>query len=199
MTQDEISALLPFLANGTLKGDERALVEAALAEDEVLRDELRALQAIRATMQAEDGFSPGEMGLARLMRGVEDETPEAAPAQIPTPPRRTWVWQAAAAVLLAVVVGQAALTWRAPAPGGPAPGGYELAGGAEAALTVTVAPGVSEAALRALLQQTGVVIVGGPSALGLYELAPAEGVDVDKARAALEASALIDSVQGPED
>ena len=73
MTRDEISALLPFLANGTLEGDERAEIEAALAEDAALQAELRALRAIRATMQAEESFSPGEMGLARLMRGVEAE------------------------------------------------------------------------------------------------------------------------------
>ncbi|MEZ5713866.1 MAG: hypothetical protein R3D85_01075 [Paracoccaceae bacterium] len=188
MTRDEISALLPFLANGTLEGDEKAQVEAALAEDTVLRDELRALRAIRATMQDEAEFTPGEMGLARLMRGVEAETAVAAA------PRRTWIWQAAAAVLLAVAVGQAALTWRAPAPGG-----YELAGAGEAALSVAVAPGVSEEAFRALLLDAGVAIVGGPSALGLYDLAPSEGTDLAAARAALEASPLIDSVQSPED
>jgi hypothetical protein len=190
MTRDEISALLPFLANGTLEGDEKAQVETALTEDTVLRDELRALQAIRATMQDEAEFTPGEMGLARLMRGVEAETAvAAAPA-----PRRTWIWQAAAAVLLAVAVGQAALTWRAPAPGG-----YELAGAGEAVLSVAVAPGISEEAFRALLLDAGVAIVGGPSALGLYDLAPSEGTDLAAARAALEASPLIDSVQSPED
>lgn len=33
MTRDEISSLLPFMANDTLSGEERDAVEAALAND----------------------------------------------------------------------------------------------------------------------------------------------------------------------
>ena len=194
MTRDEISALLPFLANGTLEGDERVEVEAALAGDAALQAELRALRAIRATMQAEESFSPGEMGLARLMRGVEAEAPVAAPAPAPAP-SRPWLWQVAAAVLLAVVVGQAAWQFR----GTPAPGGYELAGGGEAAFVIAVTPGASEEAFRDLLLQAGVTIVDGPSALGLYQLALTEGVTEEHARAILAASPLIDDLQSPED
>ncbi|MEC8196124.1 MAG: hypothetical protein VX228_07375, partial [Pseudomonadota bacterium] len=85
MTRDEISALLPFLANDTLEGAERAEVEAAVAADAALQAELTALQAIRQQMQAdqEAAYSPGEVGLARLMRLVEAEgTPVQAPAQV---------------------------------------------------------------------------------------------------------------------
>ena len=40
MTRDEISALLPFLGNETLTGEERAEVEAAVAEDADLQAEI---------------------------------------------------------------------------------------------------------------------------------------------------------------
>lgn len=184
MNRDEILALLPFLANDTLTGNERAEVEAAVAADPELQAELAALRAIRATMQAEDAYSPGEIGLARLMRDVQMQTPARAA-------RRPLLWQAAAAVLLAVVVGQAAFLMR---PGDP--GGYQLAG-EEAAFRVTIAPDTSESALRALLLEAGVEIVGGPSALGFYQLAPLDGVTLDAARAILQASEIIESVETP--
>ena len=69
MTTAQIHELLAFRANGTLEGEDLATVEAALAADADLRAELAALTAIRATMQAEEVQSPGDFGLARLMRG----------------------------------------------------------------------------------------------------------------------------------
>ncbi len=184
MTRDEISALLPFLANDTLEGTERAEVQDAVANDRELAAELDALRAIRATMQAEDAFSPGEMGLARLLRDVEAETSAA------NSNRRPLVWQIAAAVLLAVVVGQTVYQFTdATSPG------YQLAGADAAAFTVGFRTDVTEEALRSLLLQAGLEIVAGPSALGLYALAPLEGVTVDEARAALETSDLIETLQ----
>ncbi len=190
MTRDEIIALLPFLANDTLTGEERAEVEAAEVEDAEMQAELAALRAIRNTMQTEQGYSPGEMGLGRLMREVEAEAPAAIR------PRATprWAWQAVAAALLAVVVGQAVFLSRAPDD----PGGFTLAG-ADAAFTIAVRPDTTEEALRALLLDAGVEIVGGPSALGLYQLATIEGVTNEQAIAILSASDIVESLEVPDD
>jgi len=182
MTRDEISALLPFLANDSLQGAERAEVEAAVADDPGLQAELAALKAIRATMQSEQDYSPGEVGLARLMREVGQ-----APAERQT--GRSRIWQVAAAVLLAVVIGQAVLQDR-----GTDPDGFELAG-TEAAFSMVVRPETTEAALRQLLLDAGVEIVRGPSALGIYDLALTEGVRLEEARAVLRASAIVESLQ----
>lgn len=184
MTRDEISALLPFLANGTLEGTERAEVQDAVTHDPELAAELAALKAVRATMQAEDSFSPGEMGLARLMRDVDAE------ARAANVNRRPLIWQIAAAILLAVVVGQT--VWQIADTG---PGGYQLAGDTPAPFTAAFRADVTEAELRALLLQAGVEIVSGPSALGLYALAPVEGVTQDEARTELEASDLIEALE----
>jgi anti-sigma factor RsiW len=181
MTRNEIEQLLPFLANGTLEGAERDAVEAAVAGDPALQSELTALRAIRETLQAEEAFSPGDMGLARLMRAVDDEQVTHQPSS------RPYIWQFAAAMLLAVVVGQA--LWFAQPDGGP---GYELAG--RAAFEISVVETTPEADLRALLLQAGVEIIAGPSALGLYALQPLEGVTETEARAVLQASPLIESL-----
>ncbi|MCG6901835.1 MAG: hypothetical protein LJE68_04055 [Rhodobacter sp.] len=187
MTRNEVEALMPFLANDTLADAERAEVEAAVAADPDLQRELAALRVIRETMQAEEEFSPGEMGLARLMRSVDAETNIAA--NQPRAPR-TWVWQIAASVLLAVVVGQAAFQL-----GGSDPGGFELAGGDAPAFTIAFNADVAETDLRNLLLDANVEIVSGPSALGLYGLAVLEGTSSEEARALLEASPLVQSLE----
>lgn len=190
MTRDDALELLPFLANETLEAEERAALEALVADDAEMQAELAALRAIRDTMQAEDaGFSPGEIGLARLMRDVETEAP--AP-QITPPMKRPVLWQIAAAFLLAVVVGQAfVMTQNADT------GGLELAGGTDAAFEITIVPDAAESEIRALLLDAGVEIVAGPSALGIYQLSPIEGVTDADARGILAASDLIESLSDP--
>ena len=49
-----------------------------------------------------------------------------------------------------------------------------------------------------LLLDVGVEIVAGPSALGLYQLALIEGVSLNQAKAALESSSLIESLELPD-
>ncbi|MGR3813029.1 MAG: hypothetical protein ACU0AU_02960 [Cognatishimia activa] len=190
LPRDEIEALLPFYVNGTLEGEELAAVEAAIANDEVLSADVATLRAIRTTMQeADTGFSPGEMGLARLMRDVESE-----PVQLQHAPRGR-IWQVAAAVLLAVVIGQGALML---GQSGSGPG-YELAGGVSADLIITVVPNATEEQLRNALLDAGVEITAGPSALGLYELSVLDGVTLEEAIGSLAAATgVIDTVEQAE-
>jgi anti-sigma factor RsiW len=182
LSRDDIEALLPFLANDTLDGEERAEVERAVAADPALAMELAALKAIRETMQAEDmGASPGDFGLARLLRDVGKE--EKATTAAPAAGSRPRFWQIAAALLMAVVIGQAVLL-----SGSGDSTGFELASGSEAALTVAFVPDATEAAIRATLLDAGVEITAGPSALGLYQLGLLEGVTLDEAEDALRAA-----------
>ena len=78
--RQELSELLPFYLNGTLDGDERARVEAGLAEDEALRADLEFLKVVQAETLARDaGTSPGDFGLARLVRDIDIERGQTAP------------------------------------------------------------------------------------------------------------------------
>jgi len=208
MTRDDLNALLPFHANGTLAGAERAALDAALETDADLRADLAALCAIRDTMQAEETQSPGELGLARLMRDVEAESrtdmaPTAANDNV-VPIARLRIWQVAAALVLAVGLGLNMMpdAGRAPdmdaemseAPAA-AEQGFALASGGAADFTVIFAPDATEAAIRALLLEAGVEITSGPSALGLYGLGLLESGRDDAARSVLAASEIIDDLQ----
>ncbi|MDD8023167.1 MAG: hypothetical protein PHX82_08680 [Paracoccaceae bacterium] len=184
MDRTEIEALLPFYANGTLSGDERDAVAAALAADPALELELAALRAMRQTLQSEAPRSPGEFGLARLMRDVDQP---AQMATVPAAPHRTRLWQIAAAVAVAAFLGQN--LWLAM----PRTDGYDLAGEARATITVAFQPGATEADIRALLLGLDLTIVGGPSALGLYELAATGRAVGDADLAALNASPLVET------
>ncbi len=208
----ERELLLPFHVNGTLTPQEAAEVEAWLAEDDDARAEAEALAAIRADMQAEEVRSPGEFGLARLMRDVGREQATAAAAPAPAPLlRRPWLWQAVAAVALAAFLGQSwvsvqrgAELRQAQGIGLEATARFGLASGREApaaasgraVLVVAFAPAATEAQIRDLLLAAGVEIVAGPSSLGLYRLS---GEDLTAAQAVLEAAEVVESVQLAED
>ena len=208
MTDERIQELLPFRANGTLDGEELAAVEAALAEDADLRGELAALEAIRQTMQAEEAQSPGDFGLARLMREVEAEG--RAPASVAAnenvvPLSRLRLWQAAAAVVLAVSIGFSlprtgpdtgpeAVAVRDAAP--EAGGGYSLASGGDAAdFTVAFSPDATELDIRVLLLDARVEIVSGPSALGLYGLGLLDSDAEDATLEILTAADIVGDIQ----
>ncbi len=206
-SRDEIELDLPFLVNGTLDAEARAEIEAALAEDPHLAAEHEALSAIRSGMQAEDMKTPGEFGLARLMRDVDRQTARAADHRADAggarrgiaPFRsRTTLWQAMAAVAVLGIVAQS--YFLRPATNlevNVAPAGYVLAGSEErGALLVGFAAGATEAAIRGLLLDAELEIVAGPSALGLYRLDVLDGADVETATGLLRsAEGIVESVE----
>lgn len=189
-TRDDIENDLPFYVNGTLSAAESAEVEAWLADDDALRDAHDALARIRAGMQAEEVRSPGEFGLARLMRDAgREDVPVVANA-----PNRTWIWQVAAAVAMAGFLGQALLMRSATEPV------YQLASAmASGDLTVAFMPDATEAQIRTLLHALNVEIVAGPSALGFYRLDVLDGGDKSTLLGQLQAATgIIESVEDAE-
>ncbi len=194
LSKDDIEALLPFYVNGTLEPSEMADVEAALEQDDELRAQVEALAAIRDTMQADssDVRSPGEFGLARLMRDIEREEATTTPP-VQAGRDRSLLWKVAAGVLLAIGVAQAVLLSQS------GDSDFRLAGdggGAEAAIVVTFVPDASEQEIRDLMLSAGVEFVAGPSALGLYEVSNLPGVDTDAAlQLLLAAEGVVESAQ----
>ncbi len=161
--------LLPFWVNGTLDPAESAMVEAAIEADPALGDEAGVLSRTRAAMQAEHLASPGEFGLARLKRAIAEEQRQ---------PRPRWHLPAIAASVAALVT--AGGIYLVAGPMAERGGLYTQASGEPASPSMTVAfrPDATEKEIANLLLSRGLVITDGPSALGLYRLEPAEGVDL---------------------
>ncbi|MEM7074102.1 MAG: hypothetical protein AAGA28_17385 [Pseudomonadota bacterium] len=175
MTREEAEALLVFLANDTLEGPERAALESKISTDPTLARDLQALQGMRGTMQSQAiPGSPGALGLARLMRDIEAQDSSVAPGiQPPVPANQPWaprLWKVAAAALLAVVVAQGFMLGRQSGPD------LQLASGVSApmedgpSLRVGFVPSATEGQIREILLDLDLLIVDGPSSLGLYTL-----------------------------
>lgn len=83
----DLEALLPWYVNGTVTEEERAAIEAWLAEDEearLLLDAMRDEQEVTEMANAEIEVPDAEAGLAALMRQIEAEQPaQISPAAHP--------------------------------------------------------------------------------------------------------------------
>ncbi len=194
--RDELEALMVFLANDTLEGQEREAMQAAVAADPQLMAELEALRSIRDEMQAEILAEPvqstsSEFALARLMRDIDREGARQAPAAQP----KSNIWKIAAVIAIGLFAVQSAYVVMAPDEIIDLAGG----GGVQAdgpTLIVAFAEDASEADIRRLLLRLDLSIVGGPSALGLYTLAARDAESRASALSQLNAnSALVDSAE----
>ncbi len=190
-----IEELLPFYLNGTLDDVERAEVAAALDADETLQWELEFLQGVRDDVRSrETAFSPGEFGLARLMRDIDRQAAAPAP-QAQDRRGGSNIWRIAAAAAIALFAAQAVVITTAP------DFVAELAGGGAGGfdgptLTVAFDEDATEAQIRRLLQQNDLVIIDGPSALGLYTLgAPDDAVAVSALAALGAADGIVESAE----
>ncbi|MGL4280637.1 MAG: hypothetical protein ACRCS0_09735 [Albidovulum sp.] len=183
--RNEISELLPFYLNGSLSVEETAKVEQALAADAGLAEELLLLDRIRMSVQEDiPGNSPGEFGLARLGRDL---------AQTAPPGRPSLASLAAAFALGAILSGLTAVqAMRAPEDS------YRQAGAgpADESLLVAFRAEATAGEISEFLVAGNFVIVDGPSALGLFHVAPPEGVDPAAAVAELAAAgAIVESAE----
>lgn len=190
----QLLELLPLAANRTLTPAQQALLEAGLARHPELQHELRWLQTLRETVQAQplDPLPTGDLGWSRLeARMASSEAQKHRRRAAAQAPSRGWLarlrdWLeprfvpvlAMACVLLVaqtVLIGtlvQQDGTYTA------AGGGPQVGQTAEGVLLhVTVRPATTELQLREALRRFNARIVNGPSALGIYTLrvAPAPG------------------------
>ena len=197
----EAWAVLPFFVNATLDPAERAGVEAHLGYCVTCRAEVEMLRQVeRGVRDAALETTQVDRAWHRLAAGLTAPPPPAMPARArwtgfvewlrdllaatPGPARAALAVQA---VLLAAVVGGLGLPGPsstgparpgsvAPGPASPGVAYQTLSAGdatpAAAALRVRFADEAPESRLRALLLEAGLRIVDGPSAAGLYALAP---------------------------
>lgn len=165
-------------------------------------------------MQEDEDYSPGEIGLARLMRSIDeieapDESPPpqdepvapgiapgkgiAAPEKAVAPPVEPVGTRARPGFGSRLWHVATALLLAVAVVQGLVLAGRDAEGGppGAAALTLSFANDAPESAIRALLLEAGVEIVSGPSALGQYAVSVREGTRPEAAFDALSASALV--------
>lgn len=104
-TDKDLEQLLPFYANGTLEGEEKERVESRLAEDAEFAQELEYLKALRTKIKEEEVNSPGDFGLARLNREIDQELTENTAPQAANDNQGWRVTAIAAAIALMLSVG----------------------------------------------------------------------------------------------
>lgn len=190
-SHDEVQALLPWFANGTLDEAEHAWVEAHLTQCEECRAEAEDSRALGMAVRASETMAPAPhpAELARLLARIDAaEDGGFAPwrrlreALAGTPVTVRW----ALAAQLLLLVGAGALVLRQDRPASAtfrtlsdAPAVDARAGAAEAKLRVMFREAATEAEVRALLLPLGAEIVAGPSPLGVYTLSLPAGAGRD--------------------
>ncbi len=174
----DLADLLPWLVNGSLAGAERTAVLNLLSRSPEASLELRLWKAVQAEARHEVDDPGVEMGWRRLEKSVKQEQARERPIRY---------WRAAAAVAAVAIVGfQSMILWRMEQRDA---GITQLAAPPAAVsahewlVQVRFSDAATVAQVNDLLAEIGGRIVGGPSALGVYEIAvardgPFAGTDV---------------------
>jgi len=181
----DVGALIPWYLNGTLSDEERAQVEAFLRESPDAEPQLQMWRAVQLQVRSQSLADSGtELGWRRLRRELKDQ--RVAPA-------RAWRVAAAAGVLLLLGLQTAILLRQGGERYAPLSGTSTLP--AESwRVQVRFEGSATMDEINALLLRLDAHVIGGPSALGIYELAVPRATahgDVDEMRARLGSEPLV--------
>jgi len=179
LSKNDIELLLPFYVNGSLDANEQQKVEQALENDLELQQELLYLQALRTQVQQQQrDNSPGELGLKRLQKTLaEQKANNTAMQQTADSSFYANRWRLAAIAACLMLVVQTVVDYNSGSNIYSAAGGKTVIQHQGQLVSVTFAPDVTEQAMRQFLLETNVVIVDGPSALGIYRLSVTDNLD----------------------
>ena len=205
---DEIEALLPWHATGRLDATETDRVERHLEDSDRCRVAFDGVQQIQSAVADEPiDWTPDPGAFDRLRAQIAIEAPRTA-EQPTDSARRGWQrlvewlvgetplprWAVAAPAALAAVLAFLVASPQSE----PDPTIYRTLTGASAqsaasgtAIQIAFDHDATEARIRALLQETKVRLVDGPSSIGFYGLALAPGADIDATLVQLRASSIV--------
>ena len=185
MNEQEVIELLPEYVNGSLDEERRAWVESAAASSHRIQKEIALLKIIRSEVKNEVISSSPDWGWRQLEKNIRlKEENVGSTDNI----NKSTVWRNWAVAASLVVCFQSAYLVST---------SFESnsnfvplsTSGKENALDVRFANQISEADMRRIIMNTGGSIVGGPSALGMYQI---EYSDIDAALKMLKDSPLVD-------
>lgn len=182
----DVGALIPWYLNGTLSDAERGQVEQFLRESPDAEPQLQMWRAVQLQLRSQVLADSGtELGWRRLRRELKER--RVAPA-------RAWRVAAAAGVLMVVGL-QTAILLRQHGDERYSPLSGTTTVPADAwRLQVRFADSATMADINALLQRLDARVIGGPSAIGIYELAVPRGTapgGIDNVRARFEHEPLV--------
>lgn len=181
---DELSGLLPWYVNGTLGEPERQHIEAHLAACAVCRDEVQRERLVYQRLSAKQAveYLPGP-SLQRLQARLDGMKQSAPPAHesgldgktLRQSRRAAWRMAAAAAVV-AVVVGVVAVNgWMPARPPAPEASYHTVttpvSRPAEEVIRAVFSPSITLVELQAILDESQLRIISGPTEAGVYSLA----------------------------
>jgi hypothetical protein len=183
--------LLPWYANGTLEGEERARVEEHLSACLPCRRELEAQRALQSALSQLPPDPELDKALARMHARLDATQRGSLHALM----RHLWhgshPWlRGALALQLVLIVSLAAVVGLRPAAQYHTLSSSASDSGQPTGIAVMFSPGRSEQEVRALLTRLSLRIVDGPSEAGAYTLA-AEAQRRDAAIAALRADPAV--------
>jgi len=188
----EAQDLLPWLANGSLAGDERARVEAHLGTCAQCRADLDALYTLRSATDAPLPDLDPEAALARLLPQLEAPAAPASPMRPAVPGWRArlaandarWL-RVAMGLQFCVIAVLAALLVRSGGDADAPADAYRVLGAdaaSDSVLMVTFRPETPERELRRIVQASGARVVGGPKVTGAWILGSADAAQDVAAR-----------------
>jgi len=167
-------ALLPWLANGTLTGDELELVQRHVDECRDCRREVEWLRELHAACIAGEAMPGASTAFRKLRRELEearggrDSIAPRLPSRVRTRP--WWQWAVAAEFIVIIVLGSLLLA------SNDGPALYRTLGTGHAgvpstgSLVVVFAPATSIADVQRILRSAGARIVDGPTHGNAYVL-----------------------------
>ncbi len=200
----EISSLMPWYVNGTLDATDRGKVDAHLAICAACRYELLQERHVYQQMTSEVGVEymagPSLKRLQAKLDELESGTsrPDATAVAAPTrSPLRPWWGMLAAsiavmAVALSLLAGNRWLQFRA----GPSQAAYHTvttpaARSPDEVIRAVFSPTITLVELQALLEESRLKIISGPTEAGVYSLAATSTQPVDSSLAALRRHATV--------
>lgn len=208
-THEVVQDLLPLAVNGRLSAQQQSLLDSHLSHCNECREEYRQLTQLSEHFAAsDDGWQPSPAHFATLLQQIDAETQPAVTTRKTSLDARLrhWLsfdWLQPLQVKWAFGLQTAALAlvltiWLLPEtpPDGVTDGDYVTLSSAQhgaknGAATVRILPATTMTVgqLAELMKQCGAEVIGGPSELGLYDLA----VPRDKLETAL---AVLKNAQG---
>ena len=174
-----VDVLLPWFVNGTLEGEELALVQRHLGECPRCQQEVEWLRELHAACIAGEAM-PGASAAFRKLRGQLEESREGRDSIAAARPSRSrarlWSRWAIAAQLIVIAVLGTLLLWSTD---GPAPyrtlAARNAAAPATGSLVVIFDPATTEAEMQRILRGAGARVVDGPTQTNAYVLEVSSG------------------------